>query len=273
MNDGSDKDVIEHWLRLYNRLTGSSFQVRDWPDKDSSKKNIDAMCGDDDGRTLAIEHTLIEPFEGEKADAVRFLRTLAPLENHPDLLQSGYAFTVSQRINSIPTGPKWDDIPQELLRQLLSALPNLPEGSSAVVIRADGWSLELQIDKERISPDDPGKFFTARVYPGDPGPELMRRALEKKVGKLAASAGDLKILLLEKDAIAGTIERQFEQVLDEPEIKSLLAGIDQIWSVNTAALASDNYISTNQVMPPIDNCNCCSLNLQTGRFWRRHDAG
>ena len=61
-----DKDVIKHWLRLYNCLTGSSFQVGDWPDRDSSTKNIDAICRDDAGRTLAIGHTLIEPFEGER---------------------------------------------------------------------------------------------------------------------------------------------------------------------------------------------------------------
>ena len=46
------------------------------------------MCRDDAGRTLAIEHTLVEPFEGEKADSVRFLKALAPLEHHPALLLS-----------------------------------------------------------------------------------------------------------------------------------------------------------------------------------------
>ena len=39
-----DKYVIECWLRLYNRLTGASFVVIDWPDKDSSKKNIGTIC-------------------------------------------------------------------------------------------------------------------------------------------------------------------------------------------------------------------------------------
>jgi hypothetical protein len=129
--------------------------------------------------------------------------------------------------------------------------------------------LELQIDKLRINPDDTGRFFTARVYPGDPGPELMRRALRRKAEKLSASSGDIKVLLLEKDSIAGTIERQFEQLPDDHEVRSLLAGIDQVWSVNTAALESENVIFTNQIQPPTkDNCNCCSLNVQTGKFWR-----
>ena len=269
MRNQRDKDVVKYWLRLHNRLTDSSFQVEDWPDRDSSRKNIDAMCRDDAGRTLAIEHTLVEPFEGEKADSVRFLKTLAPLEHHPTLLHTGYAFTVSQPVNSIPTGTNWADIPNELLSQLPSILPILPEGHSVAVIRAKEWTLELQIDKDRTSPDDPGKFFTGRVHPGDPGPEFILRALMKKVEKLSASTGDIKILLLEKDTVAGTIERQFEQLPDDAEIKSLLVGIDQIWSVNTVALESEKVIFTNQIMPPTEgNSNCCSLNLETGQFWR-----
>jgi hypothetical protein len=261
--------VIECWLRLYNRLSGSSFQVEDWPDTDSSKKNIDAMCRDEAGRALAVEHTLIEPFEGEKADGVRFLKTLATLENHPSLLQPGYLFVVSQPVDSIPTGTRWEDVPKELLRQLPEILPELPERSSAVVIRAEDWTLTLRIDKERISADDAGRFFTARVYPGDPGPELMVRALRRKADKLSASSGDTKVLLLEKDSIAGTIERQFEQLPDNPEVTSLLAGIDQIWSVNTVALESEKVIFTNQIWPPVEgNRNCCSLNLETEKFWR-----
>jgi len=90
-----DKRVIECWLRLYNRLTSSTFTVVDWPDKDSSKKNIDAICRDGRGISLAVEHTLIEPFEGDKEDGARFMRTLGSLENHPDLLQPGYAFDVT----------------------------------------------------------------------------------------------------------------------------------------------------------------------------------
>ena len=78
-----DKCVIEHWLRLYNRLTGFSYRVTAWPDSDSSQKNVDALCTDDSGRELALEHTLIEPFQNEKSDAARFLQTLAALDNDP----------------------------------------------------------------------------------------------------------------------------------------------------------------------------------------------
>jgi hypothetical protein len=158
MKSHRDKNVIEYWLRLYNRLTGASFEVKDWPDKDSSKENIDAICRDNDEHTLAIEHTLIEPFAGEKRDAARFAKTLEPLENHPSLLQLGYMFLVSQPVRSVPTGINWGDIPKELLRQLPSILPTLPEGDSEVALRTERWGLDLQIQKLRLRPDDPGKY-------------------------------------------------------------------------------------------------------------------
>jgi hypothetical protein len=62
----TDKDVIHHWLRLHDRLKSETYQVESWPDDDSSKKNVDALCRDAEGRTLAIEHTLIEPYPGHK---------------------------------------------------------------------------------------------------------------------------------------------------------------------------------------------------------------
>lgn len=77
----SDKDVVNYWLRLHNRLTGGTYQVESWPDDDTSKKNVDALCRDTAGRTLAVEHTLIEPYARHKADTDRFLKTLAVLGN------------------------------------------------------------------------------------------------------------------------------------------------------------------------------------------------
>jgi hypothetical protein len=268
MKKQRDKSVIDHWLRLYNWLTDASFAVVDWPDSDSSKKNIDAMCRDRNGHTRPIEHTLIEPFDGEKADADRFAKTLASLENHQSFLQRGYMFLVSQPVGSIPNGIEWRNIPQELLRQLPNILPTLPEGARDLVIRSERLELPLRINKMRLLPQDTGKFLTGRVGPGNRGPELIIRALEKKIPKLSAAHANRKGLLLEKDAVSGTIENQFEQIPENHEIRKLMVGIDEIWSANTAGLERENMIYTNLVMPRFDRATICSLNVQTGEFWR-----
>ena len=268
MTSNRDKHVIECWLLLYNRLIGTSYVVVDWPDKDSSRKNIDAMCRDNSGSALAVEHTLIQPFEGEKQDADRFMKTLASLQNHPDLLEPGIMVIASLRVGAISTGIDWKQIPNELLRQLRSALPDLAVGRPSIVtIKGTNWTVDVQIDKMRIGQNDPGKLLTMRVWPGDPGPELVINALKEKVPKLSAHANAKKMLLLEQDVSAGTTESQFEQLPDDPEIKGLLGLIDEVWSANTSVLESDGTIFTNQIWPTI-RTNRCSLDLHTRRFWR-----
>ncbi len=97
----------------------------------------------------------------------------------------------------------------------------------------------------------------------------MRNALERKLPKLAAAIADKRILLLEKDAVAGTIEDQYALVRDEAGIKSLRSGVDEIWGVVTAALESEDVIFTNPIDPQEhDNRNFCSLNVKTDEFWQ-----
>ena len=38
------KDRIGRWVRFYNRPQRETYTVESWPDDDSSKKNIDALC-------------------------------------------------------------------------------------------------------------------------------------------------------------------------------------------------------------------------------------
>ena len=116
--------------------------------------------------------------------------------------------------------------------------------------------------------DYPGKFLTARRWPGDPGPDLILSGLRNKIPKLSVAAGDKKILLLEKDSVAGTIESQFERVKDSNEVKQLLRGIHEIWTTNTAGLQKENVIFTNKIWPERDRSTICSLDVSTGSFWR-----
>ena len=64
----------------------------------------------------------------------------------------------------------------------------------------------------------------------------MLAALEAKVPKLSLYSDARRILLLEKDAIAGTIESQFEKLPMTPSVESMLRQIDEIWGVNTVSL-------------------------------------
>jgi hypothetical protein len=263
-----DKYVLERWLQLYNRLSQTSYTVESWPDDDSSKEQIDAVCIDGSAEKLAIEHTLIQSFVGEKKDTDRFSKTLAKLENHPDLIVPGYSFTVAQRVGAIQSGTDWKEIETELPRQLEGILPNLPEGQITVRVGTEKWQLELQIVKSPSVPDLGDRCWVARLWPGDPGPELIIEAIERKIPKLAKYVVFKKILLLEQDGVAGTIEAQFEKLSQADQgIAEILDAIDEIWSVNTSFLESEQTIYSNQVWPNFRMLRC-GLDFRTGRFWR-----
>jgi len=264
----NDKYVIECWLRLYNRLNGLTYKVIDWPDKDSSRKAIDAICRDDSGLLLGLEHTLIQPFEGEKADTAQFMRTLAGLEGHPDLVQPGCMVEISQPVGAIPKGIDWSRIQDQQLAQLRNILPTLSEGVHRVPIKGAGWSFDLTLRKTQLSAGDPGRLFVERIWPGDPGPELIIKAIRDKAPKLSAFTEGKRILLLEKDGIAGTIESQFAKLPQEAELEALLRKLDEVWSANTSCLGTEGVIFTNQVWPRV-RAFTCSLNLRTGDFWQR----
>lgn len=153
--------------------------------------------------------------------------------------------------------------------QLAPVLPGLPEGPRTLTVLGGEWSLDLRVSKIATAVEDEGYFLTSRTYPGELEEELMLVALGKKIPKLAAAKADRRILLLEKDAVAANVEEQFRKLPREGEIVSLLESIDEIWTVDTSVLQSEQVIFTNQIKPMLeDHANFCSLHLVTDEFWR-----
>ena len=175
------QQVIEHWIRLYNRLIGASYRVASWPCVDSSETNVDALCRDSGGHLIALEHTRIQ---------------IQPGETHASVSMNGF---------------------------------------------------------------------------GSPGISATGSTLEHELRKLSATNADKRILLLESDLVAGSIEDQYAGVRDEASVKSLRGGVDEIWGVLTAILETENVIFTNRIDPgDDDDRSLCSLNVITGEFWRLH---
>jgi hypothetical protein len=93
-------------------------------------------------------------------------------------------------------------------------------------------------------------------------------AIIESVLKLSAANADKRILLLENDSIAGSIEEQYARVRNDARVRNLRSGVDEIWGVLTAILETENIIFTNRIDSEGDDRSLCSLNLHTGEFWR-----
>jgi hypothetical protein len=55
-----------------------------------------------DGATIAIEHTILQPFVGEKRDSVEFMEAFGRFEKNPDLVLPERLLTVNVRVGAIP---------------------------------------------------------------------------------------------------------------------------------------------------------------------------
>jgi hypothetical protein len=263
----SDKDVIAGWLRLYNLLNGAKFSVTKWPDQlNRATKDIDALCEDDSGNQLAIEHTLIQAFTGDKADVAKFNQTLASLENNPRLVIPGYFVSVCQSVDSIPSGIKWSNLAAQLLTNLEEILPAVPAGRSEFSISVGSSTISLLIEKHSVQSGNKPSFTTGRFGAPIAGQELVMAALKAKIPKLAAYANAKKILLLEDDSFSGSIEDQMAQLQLTNEVETLLQKIDAIWKVDTGSLETESFIYTNDVWPTLRGAKG-GLNLKTGEFF------
>ncbi len=109
---------------------------------------------------------------------------------------------------------------------------------------------------------------------GSRGAGLMGSTLEHNLLKLSAADADKRILLLESNSVAGSIEDQYTRVRDQASVRSLPGSVDEIWGVLTAILETENVIFTNRIDPAeFDDRSLCSLNVSTGEFWRlRRDS-
>ncbi len=68
-----DIELVEMFLAGFKDENGRAYSLKARPDVTERKeKAIEAIAEAEDGRTLAIEHTYIQPFEDERADAIPF---------------------------------------------------------------------------------------------------------------------------------------------------------------------------------------------------------
>jgi len=83
--------LVELLIEHLNSQCGTDHKVTALPEgEDRMKKAVEAIATDSNGRSIAFEHTLIQPFVGDKADTQPLLKVFAPIEADPDCCLSEY---------------------------------------------------------------------------------------------------------------------------------------------------------------------------------------
>ncbi len=244
-----DKVLIEEFLRGYNDYSGTTFRVTKRPDEVERKKQaVDTIAQDDSRQKLAIEHTLLQPFVGEKDDAQRLLTMIAPLEKDASLRVPGQSIDVSVTVGAIPKGHDWSSASAKVVGWFRDARSSIPEGQSIYSVPGVGFDLTLRIDMDD-SPYPEGRVYVMRSDMPEDFESVVRKALEDKLPKLAKTPADKRILLFEMDNVPRS-PMEITDVLEtvRPEFSDL-GIVDEVWCLCTAARDTEQRYIVTRVWP------------------------
>jgi hypothetical protein len=155
-----------------------------------------------DGNSLALEHTLIQPFVGEKFDSEVFMKAFGRIEKNPALVLPERKLDVIIPVHAIPKGYNWDEVGQKLLTWLVANHIDAPKEGEAeytvpVASKKKNGPLLLRITLRTMSlAGMPGNCLIERQHaPGDIE-KVVEKALSTKLPKLVNTAADQRILIL-----------------------------------------------------------------------------
>jgi hypothetical protein len=247
-----DQQLVLHFLSAFNQHHGTSFRVVRWPDEENRQTPaIEAVAADGAGNTLAFEHTLIEPFEGERIDSAHFMQVFGPLEGHRDLMKPGYNVRLGVKAGAIPNGVTRDAASLQVQKHLAKFVPLLGEGQTVEVIPGIGCPLSIEVDIERHGPEEMDHVWIWRTLPADSLKVVVRRALDRKVKKLVAESARRHVLLLEQADFAhghSNIRVAIDDLSHEfPE----LAHVDEIWLAITTCWDIEKVLFFSELYPNV----------------------
>ena len=70
------QQVIEHWIQLYNCLTGGSYRITTRSCREPFETNAGVVCADGAGNLIALEHALVEIRNEQPGARCLTLRTM-----------------------------------------------------------------------------------------------------------------------------------------------------------------------------------------------------
>ena len=237
-------------LMLLSACDAGAWQqaLLDWVEEKADGA-VEVIATRPDGTQLAFEHTLIQPFVGEKFDSEVFIRAFGRIEKNPALTLPERNLDVIIPVHAIPKGYNWDEVGKDLLDWLLenhTAAPQEGQSSHLVTVAATSKNVPLVLPITLRTMHLPGmaggRLIARDKMPGDLE-AIVEKALRTKIPKLVATAADKRILLLERDQIALGDHEIYRQIVKLSGAFPDLARIDEIWIANTSILASEHWAS------------------------------
>ncbi len=198
-----------------------------------------------DGKTLAIEHTIIEPFVQEKEDYASFAQAdFLGIEKDQSLLVPGMWLEIFVPVGILRNQPPTARaaIVQSVHDWLKTNRLTLPEGNSQHPCPSSGASgkppdeITLTV---RVTPlrrgdkAERGALHVRRQQIDNNLGKVVDKALKKKLPKLVNTPTDKRILLLERQHMNLLPESMLAEIESRRATYPELAKVDEIWIIET----------------------------------------
>ena len=238
---------IEAFLSAYEDLTWADAE-KDWVDrrKDCGVEMLATRRSD--GKTLAVEHTLIQPFVSDKEDFAFFGPSFLKIEEDKSLIVPDKWIQVFVPVGTLHGYPKPASrgiIVKAVHEWIRANRLALAEGNSqhqCLVTGVPGkpdFEITLTIKVKPLPKH--GALHVRRQQVGNDFADVVRKALTTKLPKLTQQKADKRVLILERQHMNLVPEQMLseirKQALDFPE----LASVDELWILETIGYEPGGY--------------------------------
>lgn len=281
-----DDDFIRLFLSAYEDGSWADAEFTKPDNIERTKPAVDQRATRrSDGKTVAIEHTVIEPFVGDKSDLASFEAAFLRIETDKSLPVPGRGIQVFVPVGTLRNQHKkvaQDAVVQSVHGWIRSNRLALRDGASEHSCAITGIPGEPSFDitlNLKVTPLQHGRFAASgsllvrRQQVENNLDEVIEKALRKKLPKLVGTVADKRILLLERQHWNLSAKRMLEEIEKRRASFPDLAHVDEIWILETifygTAFGGSNlrfefYENGNEVM---------SLDFDDGKLMMKAENG
>jgi hypothetical protein len=246
----SDRQLIGLFLRGWGSFRRTSFARVTFPEdiekaarSKRPRKAVDAIAYDTAGNSFAIEHTRIQPFVGRKYLDIGFSAVFDTFEHNPALVVRDFHITVFVPVGAIPAKgvdhvrirsgfERW--FQHELRRRLLKrrraarvAASGEPELSKHDI---SGLPIPLSVSiRQHYIKGHPGGLHFVQSHMPENFLDVVRKALQDKLPKLAVATANRRVLLMEKDTLPHTYWDVADCIASLESSFEEFSRIDSVW--------------------------------------------
>jgi len=236
-----DRPLITMFLAGYAQGAGKD-AVLNWIEE-TEENAVEVIATRGDGTKLAIEHTLIELFKGEKYDSTIFTEAFAArIEKNPALIIPGRALDVMIPVGALVGVKDRDEAGEMLFTWLKANHASIPAGESEHTVIING-SIPLKVKLKSVDTgDSTGYCWLGRCDKPNTLDTIVEKAIQRKVPKLARANADKKLLFLQREHSSMSETEILADIEKLAPLHADLAKIDEIWFANTSSMESEGWV-------------------------------